>query len=96
MRAPFPPRPIRRLRRALVIVAALTGLLIAAACRLDAAPRVAASIGAVAGLALWCMLLEAEGRACDRLEARGHRRTGARTSSRSLRTRPSARRRRAA
>ncbi|WP_133479937.1 hypothetical protein [Cognatilysobacter segetis] len=96
MRATPPPRPIRRLRRCLVWVGILTALLIAAACRLDTAGRVIASIGAVAGLALWCALLDAEGRACERLEARSHRRSGSRSTARSARPRPVGRRRRAA
>jgi hypothetical protein len=91
-----PPRPIRRLRRALVMVGTLTTVMIAAACRLEAGGRAAAALAAVACLALWCVLLEAEGRACDRLEARAHRRASARPAARSARTRPAGRRRRAA
>ena len=90
------PRPLRRLRRALVLVGILTVLLITAACRLEAVGRVVAALGAVACLAAWSVLLEAEGRACDRLEARAHRRVASRKTARATRTRPSNRRRRAA
>lgn len=94
--AASPPRPLRRLRRALVLVGILTAVLITAACRLDAMARIIAAIGALACLAAWSILLDAEGRACDRLEARAHRRVSARRPARTARTRPSSRRRRAA
>jgi len=91
-----PPRPLRRLRRSLLTVGLLTAVLIAAACRLEAVGRVAASIAAIGCLALWCALLDAEGRACERLEARSHRRSGLQASARHPRPRPTRRRRRAA
>jgi hypothetical protein len=90
------PRPLRRLRRALVLVGILTALVITAACRLEALGRVVAALAALACLAVWSMLLEAEGRACDRLETRAHRRISARRAGHAVRPRPSSRRRRAA
>lgn len=91
-----PPRPLRRLRRALVLVGMLTVLLIAAACRLEAVGRIAAALAALACLAAWSMLLDAEGRACERLDVRMHRRGASRTPVRALRPRPSRRHRRVA
>ena len=91
-----PPRPLRRLRRALVLVGALTALLITAACRLEAGGRLAAGLGALACLVAWSLLLDAEGRACDRLEARARRHGASRKSARTTRPRPSKKRSRAA
>jgi hypothetical protein len=93
---PATPRPVRRLRRALVLVGTATVLLIAAACRLEAIGRVMAALAALACLVAWSVLLDAEGRACDRLEARTHRRAATRKAGRNSRSRPASRRRRAA
>ncbi|WP_407909783.1 hypothetical protein [Lysobacter claricitrinus] len=68
------PRPLRRLRRGLALLAVLTAMLIAAACRFEAAGRAVAAVAAVGCLAAWLALLEFEGRAAERLEARSHRR----------------------
>ena len=76
------PRPLRRLRRALALLATVTALLIAAACRLETVGRAAAAIGALACLAVWVVVLELDGRASDRLDGRGPRRAAARRTRR--------------
>jgi hypothetical protein len=93
---PATPRPLRRLRRALVLVGIVTVLLIAAACRLEAVGRLVAALAALACLVAWSVLLDAEGRACERLETRSHRRIATRKPGRAARARPAGRRRRAA
>lgn len=68
------PRPLRRLRRALALLATLTAVLIAAACRFETVGRAIAAIGAAGCLVAWLTLLELEGRAAERFETRSHRR----------------------
>ena len=94
---PAMPRPIHRLRRLLALVAVLTAVSIAAVCRLEAAGRALAAVAAVTCLGAWLALLEAEARAAERLEARGHRRMQPRAPlPASARSRPASRRRRRA
>lgn len=67
-------RRLRRLRRALAFLAAVTALLVAVACRLESTGRAVAAIAALGCLIAWLVVLETEGRVADRLERRGQRR----------------------
>lgn len=69
-----PHRRLRRLRGVLVLLAAATALLAAAAFRLESTARGVAAVGALACLVAWLVVLEAEGRMADGLERRGARR----------------------
>ena len=92
-----PPRPLRRLRRALVLVGALAAVLMLVATRLEALARTLAAVAAFACLVAWLVLLESEGRAAERLETRARRRIGRRHASRTpARSHPLEDRRRAA
>lgn len=87
------PRPLRRLRRALAMLGALTVLLVAAAVRLESAGRAVAAVAAFACLVAWMVLLEREGRTADRLDAHAHRRTALQRPTRAAsRPRPAGRR----
>lgn len=96
-RTTSPARRLRRLRAALGLVAALTALLIAAACRLESIGRGAAAVGVLACLATWVVLLDLEGRLAERIERREPRRSPApRARARRTAGERRARRRRAA
>ncbi|WP_133499598.1 hypothetical protein [Cognatilysobacter terrigena] len=82
------PRPLRRLRCALALLAVLTAMLIAGACRAEALARTVAALAAVGCLVAWLVLLDVEGRTAARLEARAHRRAAHRRHGRSVRSRP--------
>lgn len=69
-----PSRRLRRLRRCLALLAAMTAILIAAACRLEALGRATAALAAVACLVAWVFVLEAEGRLAERVEQRATKR----------------------
>lgn len=92
-----PRRPLRRLRRALVLVGALTAVLVLVASRLETMARAVTAIAAFACLIGWLALLEVEGRAAERLETQARRRTGRRLANRAAaHKRPVDARRRAA
>ena len=81
------PRPLRRLRRVLTLLAGFTVLSIAAAFRLEAAGRAIAAVAALAGLVAWLAVLEQEGRTADRLESRSAPKAAARRHVRRVRAR---------